>query len=286
MLRNCVLTLLIGFIYENVSAATLLYKSNFSPAQTALAVPELSGDSKGAWQHWTGYNIANARREAVLPFNSSYSIFQIIVGRTVSSLTINNYIENSIQRIPGPHGDTVYAIHQNVKQIFPETYTQDACMLVRDQPTVEVGDVYYSYWFKFQSDLLSKMGDSAGFDNWRMMSEWKTGGSTDYRVATLIEKKIKTQSLAWVTTGQGWDTNGAGHDYWEVRNTVQPVPVGEWFKYEVFFHRGTQGKTDGQYWAAVNGKVIVDYQGSLFPPGVANPEKIDRIFLCNNYSGG
>lgn len=268
------------------TAATLLYRTDFSLFQFTLETPDISGDSKGAWQHWAGLNAQTGVMEPATPFDADYSIFQMIIGRTVDQSTIGDYILNEIQQVPGPAGDTVYALLQDVKQIFPETYTQDAFMILRDQPVSEVGDVYYSFWFRFQPDLGSQLGNNDGYDNWRMMSEWKTGGSTDYRVATIVTKDIGSGRLFWNTTGQGWDEGGTNHDYWAVPDTLTAVPVGEWFKYEVFWSRGDIGGDNGRYWAAVNGRVIVDYQGSLYPDGVQNPEKINRIFLNNNYSGG
>lgn len=264
----------------------LLYRTDFSPAQFTLATPDISSDSQGAWQNWQAINGVTGALEPVLPFESTYSIFQYICNTPVTTSTIGDQITNEIQRIPGPKEDTVYALLQNVKNniLANGTATQDVFLIVRDQPATEVKEMYFSFWFMFQPDIISKLGIKAGYDNWRMMSEWKTGGSTDYRAATVVEKDVNTRQLKWVSTGEGWDTNGTHHDYWNVINTSIPVPVGEWFKYEVFWHRSIG--IDGRYWVAVNGQTIVDHKGSLYPSNTPNPQKIDRIFLNNVYSGG
>jgi len=52
------------------------------------------------------------------------------------------------------------------------------------------------------------------------------------------------------------------------------VPIGEWFKFEVFWHRSTG--SDGRVWMAVNGQKLVD----KFGPNIGvNGSPIDRIFL-------
>ncbi|MDO9138819.1 MAG: hypothetical protein Q7U38_00640, partial [Methylobacter sp.] len=88
--------------------------------------------------------------------------------------------------------------------------------------------------------------------------------------------------LYWQTQGDNI-ANGipAGDIYWRITNTSVPVPVGEWFNYEVFWHRSSG--SDGRYWAAVNGQVIVDQQGPNM--GIYNLP-INRVMLTNTYSGG
>jgi len=264
----------------------MLYKSDFSPSQFTLATPDISEDSQGAWQDWTAINATTGDLGPVLPYDATYSIFQYICNTVVTPSTIGDYIVNEIQKVPGPEGDSVYALFQNAKQniLANGTATQDVFLIVRDQPSTEATEMYYSFWFMFQSDMVSKLGNNKGYDNWRMMSEWKTGGSTDYRAATVVEKNVSTGILEWISTGEGWDTQGAHHDYWNVTNTTVAVPVGEWFRYEVYWKRSDG--SDGRYWAAVNGQVIVDHHGSLYPTSTQYPQKIDRIFLNNIYSGG
>jgi hypothetical protein len=267
----------------------LLYKTDFSPTQFSLGTPVIQFDNMGAWQHWTAINAETGVLGPVLPYGAYVSILQYICNTVVTVSDISNHIENSVQRMPGPAGDSVYALFQNAKEnIFAEgTATQDAFVIIRDQPITEVQDFYYSCWFMFQPDLVSKLGNNNGYDNWRYMSSFKTGGSTDYRAATVVTKDVNSQQLYWVSTGEGWDSEGLHHDYWNVTNNTVTVPVGQWFFYEVGWHRGTNGEGDGRYWVAVNGQPVVDFKGSLYPfPKITYPKKIDRIFLNDVYSGG
>ena len=69
-------------------------------------------------------------------------------------------------------------------------------------------------------------------------------------------------------------------EFWRVSTRNVPVPVGKWFKFEVFWHR-SKG-SDGRFWAAVNGQKIVDKFGPNY--GV-NSNPIDRIMFLQLYSG-
>jgi len=263
-----------------------LYQSDFSPSQFQMGTIDISSDSQGAWQNWSANNSTTGILGPVLPYGANYSIFQYICNTVITSATVNDYIVNEVTRVKGPSGDTVFALSQTAKQniLANGTATQDVLLIVRDNPDSEAKEMYYSYWFMFQPDLAEKLGTNQGYDNWRMLSEWKTGGSTDYRVATVVEKDVSTGVLCWISTGEGWDIQGLHHDYWTVKNNVVPVPAGEWFKYEVYWNRSSGSK--GRYWVAVNGQVIVDRNGSLYPENTSYPEKINRIFLTNIYSGG
>jgi hypothetical protein len=271
---------------ETPHAGKKLFESDFSDSRFQLGQIDISADSKGAWQNWKAWNTTTGKLESVLPYDADYSIFQYICNTTVTPVTISDHIVNEVHRVKGPLGDSIYALCQTVKQniLADGTATQDVLLINRENPETEAKEMYYTYWCIFQSDLAEKLGTNQGYDNWRMMSEWKTGGSTDYRAATIIEKDISTGNLYWITTGEGWDTQGQHHDYWTVKNNMVPVPAGEWFKYEVYWNRSSGSK--GRYWAAVNGQIIVDRKGSLYPENTAYPEKIDRIFLNNIYSGG
>ena len=121
------------------------------------------------------------------------------------------------------------------------------------------------------------------------MFSWKTGSAVgiddgDYRVILNI--------ASWNRPGAPhpgrpyWEVRGdnaAGADpnyveFWRVENRGVPVPLGEWFKFEAFWHRSTGD--DGRIWMAVNGQVIADRAG---PNRIARD--INRIALSGVYSG-
>ena len=59
------------------------------------------------------------------------------------------------------------------------------------------------------------------------------------------------------------------------------LPIDKWFKYEVYWHRSSG--SDGRFWSAVNGQVIVDRWG----PNMGKYNlPITRIMVNNAYTGG
>ena len=274
-----------------VNGANMLYKSNFGPDETTLAVPIISSVSGS--QDITGINVTSGKKELILPWGATKSCLQLIADTKVTSSSLNSYIKNEIQQVTGPNGNQIYALFQNLKinNAAPPTWgsSQDPLMIRRESVAsgdrTDTGDVYYTYWFKFQSDLHTQLGTNGG-DSWRVLSEWKTGGLNntmvgDYRIITTVIQD-GSGHIFWRTTGDNV-ANGIPTKkvYWQVNNNAVSVPVGQWFKYEVFWHRSSG--IDGRYWAAVNGDIIVDHKGPNM--GIYNLP-INRIMLNNNYSGG
>lgn len=262
-----------------------------SPKATTLYAPYIAYSTAG-WQNITGINNVTGKSEPITPWGATQSGFDMIASEPVTLSTLSSYMTNEIQQVAGPNGNQIYALFQNLKKsnAGPPTWgsSQDAFMirraLVDSGKQGDTGDVYYSFWFKFQGDLHTQLGTGNG-DNWRVMSEWKTGGlnntwKSDYRIATGIHQDSKG-NLFWKSQGDNV-ANGIPTQkiYWQYFSNV-PVPVGQWFKYEVFWHRSSGN--DGRYWAAVNGQAIVDHIG----PNMGDYNlPINRIFLNNAYSGG
>ncbi|MDP2178442.1 MAG: fibronectin type III domain-containing protein [Methylobacter sp.] len=274
-----------------VHAADQLFKSDFR-SDTVLYPPRIAYSTAG-WQDLAGTNLLTGKVGPVAIRGVTESGFDMIADTSVTLSTLSNYMTNEIQQVTGPDGNQVHALFQNLKKSNAAGPTwgasQNSFMLMRGAVNsgdkTDTGDVYYSYWFKFQPDLRSQLG-TTGNDNWRVMSEWKTGGLNntwkgDYRIITHVLQDSSGR-LSWNTQGDNV-ANGISTKqiYWQVTNTTVPVPVGEWFKYEVFWHRSSG--SDGRYWAAVNGQVIADHKGSNM--GIYNLP-INRIMLTNAYSGG
>ena len=141
------------------------------------------------------------------------------------------------------------------------------------RPAAEPGDVYISYWRKIDPTLVQKLVNS-----WHVVFEWKTVG--DYRVIAQI---VNYGGVAphWQLRADN-DANGGltYTKFWEIDNLSVPVPIGEWFKFEVFWHR-SKG-TDGRVWMAVNGQKLVDKFGPNY--GV-HGDPIDRIMFMQLYTG-
>jgi hypothetical protein len=115
--------------------------------------------------------------------------------------------------------------------------------------------------------------------NWRVVFEWKTAG--DYRVIAMIRRDpyINGGNLYWHIVGDNEANGGLQYQrFWEVYS-LAAVPIGEWIKFEVFWHRSSGN--DGRVWMAVNGQVIADHYGPNM--GIYNAP-INRIMMPNLYS--
>jgi hypothetical protein len=222
---------------------------------------------------------------------ASSQLFQLLADNptgTMDPTTIGNYMFNQIVPVTGHKGTSTMTLYSQVTRSGccggdPQSgATQNNFEL---QPTSEPADTYISYWFKYQPDLDTQL--AAGL--WRSLFVWKTGtapGSNDgdYRVvvevATWSCPGSPTPPYCWLIQA---DNSAGGNPvlvvYWTQTNSVVPVPIGEWFKFEVFWHRSTGA--DGRIWVAINGQVICDKSG---PNEIANP--MNRVYVTTNYGSG
>ncbi len=268
-------------------AANLLFKSNFGAGVVLNAPTAFSTNS--AWQPLTGTDKETGYSWPVEALGSDLSAIQLITADPITPATIGNYISNQIRTVTGPKGTAVNELFQNVK-IKPPVGTgvaQAPLMIKRPSALGDVKDLYITYWFKHPADFLNKLDSTVPAGNWRVQFEFKTGGYNgnnsegDYRIVMNIVKG-KDGKLFW-NTGADNIANGplSPVEYWSVENHVAPVPVGKWFKFEVYWHRS--GGSDGRFWAAVDGQQIVDHHG----PNMGDYNlPITRIMVNNAYSGG
>jgi hypothetical protein len=156
--------------------------------------------------------------------------------------------------------------------------------------------MYLSYWLKLQPNLLDLMGQCApdiGY-HWRSIFEWK---AAEYRINLQLQRDRDSKACTfvgpvyWKMVG---DNNGNCDLYtpppgkkcptpptnrWAEENRSVAVPVGEWFKLEVFWHRS--GDASGRVWVAANGQVIMDHHG----PNTGDwNAPIDRIMAHQLYT--
>jgi hypothetical protein len=275
------------FASANLMAAPTFW-SGFE-SNTVLAAPT-SCWSTGCWQSITGTD--NSTAYAWPPYDPTTNpLFQLLADNrtgTMDPSTIGSYMFNQILPVTGHEGTTIMALYSQVTQSGccggdPQGggATQNNFVL---HPTSEPGDTYMSYWFKYQPDLDRQLANG-GF---RSLFVWKTGTTPgtddgDYRVvaevATWNCPGSPTPPYCWLIQAD----NAAGGNpilivYWTTTSAV-PVPIGEWFKFETFWHRSTG--SDGRVWMAVNGQVIVDARGAN---KITDP--INRVYVSTVYGAG
>jgi hypothetical protein len=200
----------------------------------------------------------------------------MIADAPVTAATLGDYMVNQIQTVTGRDGTPTRALYSEIKQsgccgTNPQGggATQDPFMIL---PVGETSDLYISYWVKSQPDLAQLMPHP----NRRVLFEWKTAG--DYRVTASVVT-WGGAPLSWLVIGDNIANGGLPPQrFWEAYSSV-PVPVGEWFKFEVFWHRSSG--SDGRVWMAVNGQVIADHYG---PNMGINNARINRIMVSTLYS--
>ena len=267
-------------------SATLLFKTNFGP-DVSLGAP-YSFSANGAWQDFTG---TDAETGFGFPFNffdAEFSGIQLITVDTITPTTIGDYITTDIRPVLGPFGTPAHELYQSVKIKSPVGMggSQAPFLLQRGWDKGDVTDLYFSYWFKHQANLNTQLDKTVTTGNWRVQFEFKTGGYLnswpgDYRILTYVMIN-NSGKLYWLSKGDNgangpWDLE----DYWQEVNQDVPVPVDEWFFFEVCWHHSAG--SDGRYWAAVNGQVIADHHG----PNMGKYNlPITRIMFINPYSGG
>jgi hypothetical protein len=255
----------------------LLFSSGFE-GSTALSEP---GDcyGRGCWQNIVGKDSGTGSAWPPNIWGGGRTRFQLIADAAVDPSTVGNYMVNEIQTVTGHDGNPTRALFSQIKQSGccgtrsqGDRPTQNALTL---QPVAERGDLYIRYWLKYQPDLAQVLVHP----NWRVVFEFKTAG--DYRVIASVVTWGIGAALSWHVIGDNNANGGLRYKrFWESYNTKVPVPIGEWFKFEVFWHRSSG--SDGRVWMAVNGQGIVDHRGPNM--GVIKAP-INRIMMPNLYSG-
>ena len=268
------------------SQTGLLFKSGFEGA-VVLGLPLLFGN--GAWQDITGLDSETGQLWPPLLWGGTSSRLQLIAGDgvAVNALTLGNYLHNALETVAGRNGGNTRALYSHVQQSVggaTENWNStQSSFQIHPGPNGQ-GDLYLSYWLQFQPDLVARMTENGWAG--RVVSDWKTGSGTggggDYRVVFSVFGDGAANRLYWHIKGDNVANGGLPEQvFWEQTNWNVPVPVGRWFRVEVFVHRSAG--SDGRVWVAVDGQQIFNRTGSNM--GV-NGLPWNRIMPFLNYSTG
>jgi len=292
---------------SNSSSATLLFKSTFGKG-VALAQPGDCG-SLGCYQPVTGTDQSTGYSWPPNIWGSTgtwnkggYAQLIADAGRSMTSSTVGNYVLNELQTVTGPDGNPTTAIYGENRgsDRKGKTSRQNPYVITPDvnQPQ---SDIYIREWIKLQPNLASQLKpgqfSDGSWGDWRAFAEWKTGGQAmggksgcvpggpawggDYRNIVYVMMDSR-KNLYWRMQGDNVANGGLPYKvYWKVDNHEVPVPVGKWFQFEWFWHRSSG--PDGRAWAAVNGRVIGEFQGPVMGEYGC---KINRIVPFTVYTGG
>ena len=269
--------------------ANLLFWSGFEGA-TALAKPtDCYGN--GCYQDLGGSDSSTGFAWPMNALNGT-SRFQMISNSSTYPTpdTIGGWMYNQVQSVVGHKGNATNALYSEVLQsgccgTNPQGggSTQDALHFL---PGTDATDVYISKWMKFQPDLAENLQAVQSSGPWRVVFEFKEGGGSFPSTGAFrgILEVVYRSGMSAPQFQVTWDNDANGglplQRFWRANNTTLPVPVGEWFKLEVFWHRAKDNT--GRVWWAVNGKVIDDHYG---PTIGVNNTPVGRIFVNQVYTG-
>jgi hypothetical protein len=157
-------------------------------------------------------------------------------------------VRSEIQIVRGHNGNMTKALFQEQNEAFQD---DTACAYEIFDILDGTKDLYIRYWIKLDTAGMSQP------DSWRQIFSYKTQGydiAEGYRLSAYV--KTDAQGIPY------WymQADNAGSVLWEIENDNLAVPVGEWFKMELFWHwsDGADGRT---LWK-INGNPIVDYMGA------------------------
>jgi hypothetical protein len=202
-----------------------------------------------------------------------------------------NYASTRIEKVTGHDGKPTQAIYMEVKKDYPEdkfgAVSRNEFSFFPDSTFTEG---YVSYWMKLQDNLTeiapkTKTSVQLAYyrlDSWRMLMEIKEPdsgvsisgrGTNNYRISFFIARDSLNGQMYWLLRAEM--PQPVRKTDWEIENCGIRVPVGEWFKTEVYFKKG---KKDGLVWWAVNGKEIACHHGRTEHPDNPLPVKFWSFF--------
>ena len=273
----------------------LLFHAGYDGAH--IVPPEECWDT-GCWQDIAGEDSGTGFRWPPRLRGGTGRFLLIADPVQIDSRSIQQYMRNRVETVPGPRGSPARVLYQEIsKNVNGQAPMGGSAAQNEFQflPIDNTDELYVSYWMKLQPDLVEKMTHLppgpgiGGGGTWRAIFAFKTGGQKedgspqnngDYRVEAYV-MTYESNTPYWVVLG---DNNAGGGapltSYWRVANRTLPVPLGRWFKFEIYWKRSDDDS--GRVWAAVDGHTIADRRG---PNMGARKLPINRIMAPMLYTG-
>ncbi|HTP38082.1 MAG TPA: carbohydrate-binding protein [Steroidobacteraceae bacterium] len=279
------------------STSKLLFASGFEGDfnEAPLAAQDCWGG--GCWQNFSGTDSTTGFTWPGNVWGGSAKFLLLSDQAYTTPATMGNFLFDRVDTVTGHTGAQTHVLlqqnSQNVNGTASPAYSVEQNVL-QFLPQHEDGDMYISYWLKFQPDMAEKMhnmADGPGVQNggtWRSFFALKTGGQVAWGgPADDGDYRIEAYVLTYGNVAPYWALRGdnvAGGNAplvnsWQEENHTVPVPINQWFKFEIFWHRSAG--SDGRAWMAVNGQTLIDHHG---PNVGAWNMPINRIFAPLVYS--
>jgi hypothetical protein len=227
------------------------FRSGFEAGVT-LRPPEVA---EGEWEQYItgadeGYDWSSS-----LPQRPTFRENNRFTYLVSADKDLAQYAETRIETVTGHDGRPTRALYMELKKQDPSTQTGTRVEFGIYPPT-EATQAYAKMRLKFQPNLATDILP-VGLGRSLQIMEWREQGN-DFRFALLVRRStfVQPEKLFWYIKAQ-FGAHQNDPVAWDVISEV-PVPVGEWFLFEVFWKLD---RTDGRFWAAANGETIADYQG-------------------------
>jgi hypothetical protein len=285
------------------NGAGQIFRATFSGASVGAPVECTTNgaNEKNCWADVDGEDASGF--DWPLKLWGAHGRFQLISRDPDSYANILNHVKAEVLHLAVDQGRTgiTDALHQEVLQDGDTGTPQIPDMIPLKDSNQPQGDLYARFWIKLQGDLKTKLTNS-----WRMPFQFKT--AQRYRLSLFIDTwntsdpqyvcapPVTDHTPHWRLQADSWAAVEGGDTYWQKCNAADTpataVPIGAWFKLEIFFHR-TNGSSPGRIWVAMNGTTLFDEHPTDGLNGhVADGsqtllvEKIDRLMLPQLYAGG
>jgi hypothetical protein len=270
--------------------ATRIFRGTFSgldsPLQVALDPDSCSASAEGRHNCWGDITGQDASGD-YWPFHLWGDDARLQYNSKSLDPAVQDYVDATLVSVPGhvnmnpdgSGGDTTSALYFELKKMEAVHYAPQILYNVQPIPSVPQHDLYMRFW--------AKIPDNSDMDYWHSLWQMKT--SSDYRIIFDIKNNVASGCSAtatphWVIAADNGTSGAATTTFWQNCNTSTAVPIGKWFKVEMFMHRRT-GTEDGRFWVAIDNTQIFNVldSGGLFAPGSTQP--INRMMLPQLYGG-
>ena len=199
---------------------------------------------------------------------------------------VRKFVDASLVSVPGhvnmnpdgSGGDTTTAIYFQLKQMEALHHPPQILYNLRPDVTQPQHDLYMRFW--------AKIPTNSSLDYWHSLWQTKTEHARIiFNIETGNNGCTATGVPRWAIAG---DDGANTAVYWEACN-ASPVPIGKWFKVEMYMQRRPTGQ-NSRFWVAIDNNEIFDVNSAdgtategLFNPG--STEAINRIMLPQLYGG-
>ena len=224
----------------------LLFSSNFGEN----VVVDVPYSENGVWlQKISGVDSTSSYSwDNDFPGNSILNHFSYNVN---SDKVLDEYVTTTIETVLDNNDIEVLALHQVVKKDDVDnaniTRNQFNVFPLDNETMGNLKHIYAKYDFKLQENLNNVLSQ-------RVLMEWN---NTDYRWGLYIVKDA-IGTPVWQLQAELLGGEEPEVDWIEVNNNVT-VPIGEFFKLEVFWKHSSL--EEGRIWIAVNGQDVFYHRG-------------------------